>query len=432
MPTFDMGDSLYLSSHLHPPQYNIGLVDRPRLTEQLDRAGARRLLIVHAPAGFGKTTTLYQWVTRLQADASSTVCWLSVTEEDSDPYRFVYHLQCALEEGCKRSGRSAGAANRSFHTTSLRADVDELVRRLTAIRGRLVLVIDDYHLAESEPNNRILNDVVNALDDNVTVAVSSRRKPDLALPYFRCQGLLETIDAEVLKFSEEESNSLFADGDHAGAAEAVCRQAAGWPMALQLAKLWLRDADVNARGFWELDPQASGIADYLSGEVLKQLPGEVAGMMAETSILTQVNGDIANHITQRSDCWSLISALDGLDALIVPVGKRGGWFRYHQLIREFLHTQLARRGDEHIATLQLRASEWFEKHGDLENAVTHAAEAGDIARVVTTVRIRRRGADRSHGRHAGVAPGVASLVHGRHLRQPTAASGADLVAGETG
>ena len=385
MQTFDMGESLYLSSHLRPPQYNIGLVDRPRLTEQFDRAGARRLLIVHAPAGFGKTTALYQWVTRLQAESSSTVCWLSVTEEDSDPYRFVYHLQCALEEGRKRSGRSGGAANRSFHTTSLRADVDELVRRLSAIRGRLVMVVDDYHLAESAANNRILNDAVNALDDNVTVVVSSRRKPELALPYFRCQGLLETIDADVLKFSEEESNALFGDGGHAGAAEAVCRQAAGWPMALQLAKLWLRDADVNARASWELDQQASGITDYLSGEVLKQLPGEVAGMMAETSILTQVNGDIANHITQRSDCWSLISALDGLDALIVPVGKRGGWFRYHQLIREFLQAQLARQGDENVAMMQLRASDWFEKHGDLENAVAHAAEAGDVARVVTII-----------------------------------------------
>ncbi|MCZ0951722.1 MAG: hypothetical protein OXJ56_03990, partial [Rhodospirillaceae bacterium] len=385
MQTFDMGESLYLSSHLRPPQYNIGLVDRPRLTEQFDRAGARRLLIVHAPAGFGKTTALYQWVTRLQAESSSTVCWLSVTEEDSDPYRFVYHLQCALEEGRKRSGRSGGAANRSFHTTSLRADVDELVRRLSAIRGSLVMVVDDYHLAESAANNRILNDAINALDDNVIVVVSSRRKPELALPYFRCQGLLETIDADVLKFSEEESNALFGDGGHAGAAEAVCRQAAGWPMALQLAKLWLRDADVNARASWELDPQASGITDYLSGEVLKQLPGEVAGMMAETSILTQVNGDIANHITQRSDCWSLISALDGLDALIVPVGKRGGWFRYHQLIREFLQAQLARQGDEHVAMMQLRASDWFEKHGDLENAVAHAAEAGDVGRVVTII-----------------------------------------------
>ena len=385
MQNFDMTDSMYLSSHLRPPQYNIGLVDRPRLTELLDRAGIRRLLIVHAPAGFGKTTTLYQWVTRLQADASATVCWLSVTEEDSDPYRFVYHLQCAVEEGRKRSGRSGGAANRSFHTTSLRADVDELIRRLIAIEGRLVMVADDYHLAESPPNNRILNDVVNALDDNVTVVVSSRRKPELALPYFKCQGLLDSIDADALKFSREESEALFADGGCASAAEAVCLQASGWPMALQLAKLWLRDADVNARGSWELDVQASGITDYLSGEVLKQLPAAVAEMMAETSILNQVNGDIANHITQRSDCWSLISALSGLDALIVPVGSRGGWFRYHQLIREYLQAQLARRGDGHIAMLQLRASDWFRKQGDLENAVAHAGEAGDVARVVTII-----------------------------------------------
>ena len=385
MQTFDMADGLYLSSHLRPPQYNIGLVDRPRLTELLDRAGTRRLLIVHAPAGFGKTTALYQWVTRLQADASSTVCWLSVTPEDSDPYRFVYHLQCALAEGCKRSGLSGGAADRSFHTTSLRADVDELVKRLAAIRGRLMMIVDDYHLAESPPNNRILNDVVNAIDDNMTVVVSSRRKPELALPYFRCQGLLESIDADDLKFSEEESSVLFADGGHTGAAEAVCRQAAGWPMALQLAKLWLRDADVSARGSLELDPQASGITDYLSGEVLKLLPEDVAGMMAETSILTQVNGDVANHITRRSDCWSLISALSALDTLIVPVGKQGGWFRYHQLIREFLQGQLATLGDEHVAMLHLRASDWFLKHGDLATAVAHAAQAGDVARAVAVI-----------------------------------------------
>ena len=385
MQTFEMADSLYLSSHLRPPQYNIGLVDRPRLTELLDRAGVHRLLIVHAPAGFGKTTTLYQWVTRLQAAAASTICWLSASPEDSDPYRFVYHLQCALAEGRKRSGRSGGAANRSFHTTSLRADVDELVRRLAAIQGGLAMVIDDYHLAESPPNNRILNDVVNALDDNVTVVVSSRRKPELALAYFKCQGLLESIDADVLKFSEEESNVLFAGGEYAGAAESVYRQCSGWPMALQLARLWLREAAVNTSESWEIDPQASGITDYLSGAVLEQLPDEVAEMMAETSILAQVNGDVANHVTRRSDCWSLISALSTLDALIVPIGSKGGWFRYHQLIREFLQAQLAQRGDEHIAMLHLRASDWFHKHGDLESAVAHAAEAGDVARVVTII-----------------------------------------------
>ena len=380
-----MADSLHLSSHLRPPQYNIDLVDRPRLTELLDRAGVRRLLIVHAPAGFGKTTTLYQWVIRLQAAAPATVCWLSVSYEDSDPYRFVYHLHCALAEGRKRSSRPGGAANRSFHTTSLQADVGELVRRLAAVQGRLVMVIDDYHLAESPPNNRILYDVVNSLDDNVTVVVSSRRKPELALPYFKCQGLLASIDADVLKFSEDESKVLFAGGEHAGAAGSVYRQCSGWPMALQLAKLWLREAAVNTTGSWVIDPQASGITDYLSGAVLEQLPNEVAEMMAETSVLDQVNGDVANHVTRRSDCWSLISALSALDALIVPIGSKGEWFRYHQLIREFLQAQLAQRGDEHIAMLHLRASDWFRKHGDLENAVMHAAKAGNIARVVKII-----------------------------------------------
>ena len=167
------------------------------------------------------------------------------------------------------------------------------------------MVIDDYHLAESPPNNRILYDVVNSLDDNVTVVVSSRRKPELALPYFKCQGLLASIDADVLKFSEDESKVLFAGGEHAGAAGSVYRQCSGWPMALQLAKLWLREAAVNTTGSWVIDPQASGITDYLSGAVLEQLPNEVAEMMAETSVLDQ---------GQRGRCQSRNAAV----RLLVP------------------------------------------------------------------------------------------------------------------
>ena len=369
-----------LPSNLRPPQYRIGLIDRPRLTELMDRAADHRLLIMHAPAGFGKTTTLYQWIRRLPVGAT-TVCWLSASPEDSDPFRLIYDLQCALAEGRRRADAAGGAANRSFHTTSLRTDVATLVNELSAVRGRLAVVVDDYHLAESEQNNRILNDIVNALDDDATVVVCSRRKPELALPYFKCQGLLASIGADELKFSRDECDALLDDGKHA-ATELVYRQSAGWPMALQLARLWLREAKLEPGVSWQIDPMSSGITDYLSGEVLKQLPDEVASMITETSILTHVNGDIANHVTNRSDCWSLISALNTLDALIVPVGSEGGWFRCHQLIRDFLRARLAQRGAAHVAALHLRASEWFEEHGDLEQAVAHAAEAGDVARAV--------------------------------------------------
>ena len=375
----------YLSSHLRPPHYNIGLVDRPRLTALLDDAGAHRLMIVHAPAGFGKTTALYQWTSRLHASLA-TVCWLSVGQEDNDSYRFLYHLQCSIAAGRSNASPPGGVAGRSFQKRSLQADVDEIIAQLNAGGRRLVLVIDDYHLAESDKNNRILDETIKALDDHVTMAISTRVKPSLSLPYFKCQGLLASIDASTLRFSEDECCELFAGDRSVAAAAAVYRQSGGWPMALQLAKLWLREgADPDGR--YRLDANAAGIADYLSGEVIRKLSPEVSAMILDTSILERVNGDIANHITRRNDCWSLIGRLNTLDALIVPLQGRGGWFRYHQLFREFLLGQLGTRGAQYVADLNSRACDWFEEQGDIENAVAHAAQAGDTERIAAMIEL---------------------------------------------
>ena len=379
----DSDEALYLSSHLRPPHYSIGLVDRPRLTALFDKAVSERLVILHAPAGFGKTTALYQWTQRLKS-TGATICWLTVDKEDCDSYRFLYHLQCAIAAGIDNGSPLRTLAGRSFLKRSLQADVDETVTQLLANDESLLLVIDDYHLAESEKNDRILDEVVKALNDRVTLAISSRVRPSLSLPYFKCQGLLVLIDAATLRFSEDECHQLFAGSGLDWAASSVYRQSGGWPMALQLAKLWLRD-DAKGSRPCELDVAAAGITEYLTGEVIRKLPNEVAEVIIDTSVLERVNGDIANFLTNRNDCWSLIDTLDVLDALITPLPGRGGWFSYHQLFREFLQEQLAKRGGHHVASLHSQASHWFVDQGEIENAVTHAAQAGQTERVVEMI-----------------------------------------------
>ena len=377
-------DGFYLSSHLRPPQYSIGLVERPRLIAALDGSAERRLVLVHAPAGFGKTTVLYQWISRLKT-TSAIVSWLSAGQEDVDPYRFVYHLQCAIATANGNSFPLDSLADRSFQERSLQADVDKLLALLVSDKSRLVLVIDDYHLAESETNNRILDEVVKSLRPPATLVISSRARPALSLPYFKCQGLLESLDAVSLRFSQTECSELFAGADLEAVAEDIFHQSGGWPMALQLAKLWLRERNCAIGQPGMIDADAAGITEYLSGEILKQLPDEVSGMITDTSILERVNGDIANYVTGRSDCWSLIGNLDSLDALIAPIGGKGGWFRYHQLFRETLQGRLARCGRERITDLNLRASEWFEDHGDIEQAAAHASQAGSPSRVAAII-----------------------------------------------
>ena len=373
---------LYLSSHLRPPHYSIDLVERPGLAAQLDRAGAHRLMLVHAPAGFGKTTALYQWANRLQA-RGVPVCWLSVGPEDSDSHRFLYHLQCSIAAARNDAYPLSGFAGRSFRKRSLQADIDAIIARLTA-GERLVLIIDDYHLAESARNDRILNELVKALDGPVTIAISSRARPALSLPYFQCQGLLASIDASTLRFSEDECRALFAASGLARAASTLYRQSGGWPMALQLAKLWLREG-ADPEHHPELDAHAAGITEYLTGEVIRKLPFEVAGLLLDTSILERVNGDVANRLTGRDDCWALIDRLAALDALIVPLQGRGGWFRYHPLFREILQGQLASRGAPYVAELHIRACNWYAEQRELESAVMHAAQARDSERIAALI-----------------------------------------------
>ena len=271
-----------------------------------------------------------------------------------------------------------------------------------SIRKRLVLIIDDYHWASCDENNWIINEIIGSVSDNVTMVVSGRTKPDLPLAYFKCQGRLTIIDMPMLKFSEKESQEILQGAGTSATVKEVISRSSGWPMALQLARLWLREVNEHNRKAFGLDVDRAGINDFLSSEIFKSLPKGLADVLVETSILNQINGDIANFIMERNDCWELLDGLSSLDALITPVTDEGQWFRCHQLFRDFLHGELARRGETHINQLHLRACTWFEKHGAIESAVEQARAAKDTDRI--TEIIERAGAVR-----LGLIQGVAVL-----------------------
>jgi LuxR family transcriptional regulator, maltose regulon positive regulatory protein len=374
---------IFLSSKLNPPHYNIPLIERGQLLNRLNTVLSRKVVLVHAPAGFGKTTLLYQWFRQLQGAEALTACWLSLDSEDQDATRFLYHLLCSI----KAQSDAAPDPNleAGVYDTNARLLKDEVHHSLAAINGRVVLLLDDYHLAETAENNRLLETLIGETSIHVSVVLCSRYKPDINFAYFKCQGHFAELGIDQLRFTEGESSQLFHELAGIEQIAEFHRKTEGWPVVLQLAKLWLLENRGEVQTPLQLYDDVVEIADYLSAEILKNLPDHITRVLIETAILDQINGDLANYITERSDCWEIFQSLRKLDALVVSTSAKGGWFRYHNLFSDFLLARLSATGGERVARLHRRASDWFCNHGNVDYAVKHSLKAGDPDRAVAII-----------------------------------------------
>lgn len=364
-----------ISSKLRPPAYNIDLITRPQLLEKLNNYRDRVCTIIHAPAGYGKSVLLTQWQQQLNTGNIQTA-WVSLDSDDNDVVQFLSYIALAI------IGRSTQHSNEleiqeDFTTSSSKAAFVAVLDILERIREPTVIMLDDYHLAQSPAIDDLLDSLLKRLPPGIHLVISSRTVPGFSLTQLRAQGHLIELTARDLRFSEMETKSFFTDSLSDEQITRINQRAEGWAMALQLTRLWLQSQPEPDKHLQTYADVAGDITHYLNDQVLKKLPRDVRQVLIETSVLDQINGDIANIVCQRNDCWEIIESFSGLDALIVPLHKEGNWFRYHYLFAEFLQNQLTMLGEKRIHQIHLAASMWYEKNGYLEQAVKHACKADD-------------------------------------------------------
>jgi LuxR family maltose regulon positive regulatory protein len=378
-------DGPLLATKLHAPARRASSIPRPRL---VDRLRPRvRLVLVAAPAGFGKTSTLTEWLAALDDD--TRVAWLSLDERDDDAAQFWRYLLAAIDVAVPGVVGAASTLLTSEAAPS-EAVLATLVNDLHVDGRELVVVLDDLHVIENPAVHAGLAFLVDHLPENVRLVIASRADPPLPLPRLRVRGDLLELRATDLRFTTSEVGSYFRDamGLPLGADDiaALGERTEGWIAALQLAGLSLQgreDASAFISGFAGDD---RFVVDYLVEEVLHRQPDDVRDFLLQTSILGRVNGELCDAVTGVPGSAARLEALERANLFLVPLDDQREWYRYHHLFAEMLRARLLDEHADTVAGLHARASVWFERHGETADAIVHALDAGEFERAAELIK----------------------------------------------
>jgi LuxR family maltose regulon positive regulatory protein len=367
-----------VAAKLHVPALRAGMVARGELVGRLAGAGDCKLVLVCAPAGWGKTSVLSQW----HSTEPGAFAWVSLDPGDDDRVRFWSYVIEAVRTVAPEVGEAALAALPNAAGDVTGAVLPSLLNELAAAGRRLVLVLDDYHCVREASIHASVAFLLRHLPPGVQLAIATRADPPLPLGRLRAAGEVLEVRAAQLRFSDVEAGALLNDSLVLGlepAEVALLRERTeGWPAGLRLAALSLRDqADRKAfvAAFAGDDRQ---IAEYLHEFVAAQ-PVRLREFLLRTSVLERLCASVCDAVTGRSDGIARLEEIQRANLFLVCLDSRGEWFRYHHLFRDLLRLELARAEPGLVAGLHRRACAWHRARGDADQAIGHATAAGDVA-----------------------------------------------------
>ena len=357
-------------------------VARPRLIERLNEgmAAGRKLALVSAPAGFGKTTLVSEWV----AGCGRPVAWLSLDEGDGDPARFLTYLVAALQTLAADVGAGAWAMLQSPQPPAIESILTTLLNEIAALSHPFILVLDDYHAIDSEPIDQALVFLLDHLPPRMHLAIATREDPSLPLARLRARGQLTELRAADLQFTPAEAADFLnramglnlSDGEVA----ALETRTEGWIAGLQLAAVSMQGHQDTAGFIKSFTASHRFVLDYLVEEVLQQQSESIQTFLLRTSILDRLCGPLCDALLLAPSIsgQETLAHLEHANLFIVPLDSERRWYRYHHLFGDLLRRRLGR--PQELPTLHLRASEWYETNDDLAGAFSHALAAGDFER----------------------------------------------------
>src|ERR671910_801223 len=383
-----MPDAL-VTTKVRVPRTRPELVPRPRLREALVRNEGRRLTLVSAPAGFGKTTLLSEWLEESSEDGRP-VAWLSLEEADNDPARFLAYLVSALQSALGEGiGEGVQASLRLPEFPPVEAVVGVLINELSDVRDEVTIVLDDYHVIHSGPIHEATSFLLEHLPENVHLVISSRADPPLPLAKLRARDQVTEIRAAALRFTTEEATAFLKGvmGLTLSAADVATLEEVteGWIAALQLAALSMRDRE-DVSGFVESFSGGNRhVLDFLAEEVLERQSEGVREFLLKTSVLERMSAPLCDALTSRNDGQQMLERLEHDNLFLIALDDERRWYRYHHLFTDFLRSRLQREQPERIRELHRRAAEWYERNGWTSEAIRHALAAQDHDRAADLV-----------------------------------------------
>jgi LuxR family maltose regulon positive regulatory protein len=355
-----------MSTQTKPSSRVAGLLPRDDLLAALDRAVARKVTVVSAPPGSGKTSLLRAWSERSNEDRR--VAFVTVRRGQQDPQQFWL----AVLDAIRRPGTATAY--------SVDVTVDTVVSELSEQNEVVVLIIDDLHELGSAEALSQIELLIAALPSSTRLVLSSRRDPPFRLHQLRLADEIAEIRAGDLRFTELETRELLAAagiGLSDSGASALHERTEGWAAALRLAVISLAGHPDPEQFVAEFSGGDRAVGEYLLAEMLERQPAEVQSMLLRTSLVDRMNAELADLLAGRSGSEQMLLGLEDANAFVVSLDARRAWFRYHQLLADFLRLELRRTLAEEIPDLHRRAARWFADHGDVVEAVRHTLAAGD-------------------------------------------------------
>lgn len=378
-----------LATKLYVPQVRTALVPRPRLTRRLDEGMERRLVLISAPAGFGKSTLLAEWA-QLKSKASPPfpIAWLSLDAGDNDPQRFWAYFVAALNKVRPGTGQDLLALLRAPQPPPADALLAELLNEIAAMPGDLALVLDDYHTISAHAIHDALAFLLEHLPPQMHLVIAGRTDPPLPLALLRSRGQSLELGAADLRFTADEAAAFLnrAAGTALSPSDIAALEARteGWAAGLQLAALSMQGVD-DVSGFIRgFGGSHRYVFDYLAQEVLARQPESVQDFLVQTAILDRLCGPLCDAVmgiapaAKRGHGQATLEHLEQANLFIVPLDHERHWYRYHHLFAEFLRGHLAQTRPGAAPTLHRRAAAWLAEHGLTPDAVGHALAAGDL------------------------------------------------------
>lgn len=375
-----------LATKLYIPPSRPNTVSRPRLIERLNEGMHSKLTLISAPAGFGKSTLVSEWV----AGCERRVAWLSLDEGDNDPSRFLTYLISALQTIEPNTGKGLLAALQNPQLPPIESLLTALINEITNFPDHFVLVLDDYHAIDSKPVDQLLIFLLQHLPPQMRLVIATREDPNLPLARLRGRGQLSELRAADLRFTPSEAaeflNRVMGLNLRDADIDALEARTEGWIAGLQLAALSMQGREDTAGFIQAFTGSHHFVLDYLIEEVLEHQSESIQTFLLRTSILDRLCGPLCDAVLDSSSAsgQETLEHLERHNLFIVPLDSERRWYRYHHLFAELLRQRLQQSvsstGDEGVVESHIRASVWLEENGLVVEAFHHAAAANDIER----------------------------------------------------
>ncbi len=370
-----IANNLTIRTKLFPPVSNTDTLERPALLNSLESSQRAKLILVHAPAGYGKTTLLSQWF-RTMVARDNLACWLSLDELDENPTSFLrYFLACV--RGAVGDFWTDGE---SWLDGRLEPDLtlalNQILNELGQMEQPLTVFIDDYQYVKSTALHKFIERLVEWSPNQFRLVIGGRIIPPLPLSTWLVNELLYEVDVSMLRFTREEVTSFLSLRHDLklspGQIEVIWTKSEGWAAGLQLVALVLRNHANRDEFIGSFSGNLTEISDYLTSNVLEQQPPDIQEFLLKTSILSRFNSELCDLLTGRRDSSALLQKLDSDGLFTVKVDTTESWYRFHHLFHDFLKAQLRNRYSYELPNLYRTATDWFRNKEFIREAVDYA------------------------------------------------------------